>query len=202
MRGSIVREESGQIASRLTGHVEQKAGEVVRKTGRGRAHLRALWNNHGCALEPRLAIVERIEAARAERLLLEQSIANPAKVGAKLNRMIAENLGPGVGKVNIGFRPDPGQACRKANQRIGKPPVNRNTHDPAGYLIEVNAGNTEGFRSSRAEIGVVSLVMVPPGTHAELRNQSIREKAIVVETGAIRVLKPGPFKIALGWSAC
>src|ERR1700674_535902 len=43
--------------------------------------------------------------------------------------------------------------------------------------------------------------MVPPCTNAELRNQSIREKVIVVETCAIRVLKASPFKIALRWSA-
>ena len=43
--------------------------------------------------------------------------------------------------------------------------------------------------------------MVPPCTNAELGNQTIREKAIVIEADAIRVLKAGPFKIALCRSA-
>ncbi len=43
--------------------------------------------------------------------------------------------------------------------------------------------------------------MVPPCTDAELSNQSIREKAIVVEADAIGVLKARSFKIALCWSA-
>src|SRR6266403_3126309 len=47
----------------------------------------------------------------------------------------------------------------------------------------------------------MSFIMVPPCANAELGNQSIREKAIVVETDAIGVLKARPFKIALGWSA-
>src|SRR5260370_6476464 len=45
------------------------------------------------------------------------------------------------------------------------------------------------------------LIVVPRDTHAELRNERIREKAIVVETGAIRVLKAVRFKIVLCWSA-
>src|SRR5438034_1346612 len=46
------------------------------------------------------------------------------------------------------------------------------------------------------------LVMVPPCTNAKLSNQSIREKAIVIETGTISILKAGPFEIALRWSTC
>ena len=39
--------------------------------------------------------------------------------------------------------------------------------------------------------------MVPGHTNAKLGNESIRKKAIVVETNAIRVLHAGAFKIAL-----
>src|SRR5690242_13461424 len=41
------------------------------------------------------------------------------------------------------------------------------------------------------------LVMVPPRANAKLSNQSIREKAIVIEAGAVGILKAGPFEIAL-----
>ncbi len=96
--GAIVREKRCQIASGLVWHVEQKAGEVVGKTGLGHDRLGCRAN-----VERGLTVGERVKTAWAERLLLEQSIPNPAQVGAKLNRMIAENLGPGIGKINICF---------------------------------------------------------------------------------------------------
>src|ERR1700688_24449 len=40
-------------------------------------------------------------------------------------------------------------------------------------------------------------VVVPPRAKAELGNQSIREKTIVVEASAVRILKARSFKIAL-----
>src|SRR5260370_4165304 len=43
--------------------------------------------------------------------------------------------------------------------------------------------------------------MVPSDPEPKLRNQSIREKAIVIKTRAIRILKAVPFKIACCWSA-
>ncbi len=44
--------------------------------------------------------------------------------------------------------------------------------------------------------------MIPRYTNAELRNERVREKAIVVETDAVGVLKAVALKIALCWSAC
>src|SRR5439155_18464888 len=49
----------------------------------------------------------------------------------------------------------------------------------------------------RAEITIVSFIVIPGHTNAELGNESIREKTIVVETNAIRVLDAGALKVAL-----
>ncbi len=45
-------------------------------------------------------------------------------------------------------------------------------------------------------------IVIPRHANAKLSNQCIREKAIVVETGAIGVLKARSFKISLCWSTC
>jgi hypothetical protein len=59
------------------------------------------WRRAGAGVKRRLAIGESIETARTERLLLQQGIANPPQVHAKLQRMIAENLRPSIRKIDI-----------------------------------------------------------------------------------------------------
>ncbi len=204
---SIVREERGEVASGLVWDVEQKAGEVVCKSGFGGAGFSGGAARTGIAkgaVTRGLTISEGIDTAWAERLLLQQSIANAAQVAAKLKRVIAKNLGPRVRKVDIRLRADPGQASREANQRriAVKQAINRNAHDSAGYsLIEVNARNAERLRCIRPEIGVMRLIVVPRYSSTKLRDEGIREKAIVVETDAIRILKTAPLKVSLCWSA-
>ena len=91
----IVRKKGGEIAPCLAGNIDQKAGEVVSKRSPSAGTARGL--------ESGLAVVESIKPARAEGLLLKQSVANSPQVNTKLDRVIAHNLGPGVGKVNVGF---------------------------------------------------------------------------------------------------
>ncbi len=191
---SIVREEGCQVASRLVGEVQQEAGEVVGETRFGRS---------GTGVERRLAIGEGVKTAWAESLLLQQSVANPAQVDTELKGVIADDLGPGVRKVYICFRPDPGKAGGVADQRIRKSSVigNGDAHDSAGYRVEVYAGNAQSLGCFGAEITVVGLVVIPGHTSAELGNQRVREKAIVVETNAIGVLDAAALEIALCRSA-
>src|SRR5258708_7718955 len=116
------------------------------------------------------------------RLLLEKK--------NEFKGVIADDLGPGVRKVYICFRPDPGEAGGVADQRIRKSSVidDGDAHDSAGYPVEVYAVNSQSLGCFGAEITVVSLVVIPGHTSAELGNQRVREKAIVVETNAIVVL--------------
>src|SRR4029077_9289292 len=77
--GTVVREEGCQITSGLVRHIEEKAGEVVCKAGSGGARFGSGAAGAGIpegAVARCLAVGESIDAAWAERLLLQQSIAN------------------------------------------------------------------------------------------------------------------------------
>src|SRR5205807_6384231 len=104
----VIREERGQVASRLAWYVQQKAGEIVCKT---------CFAGAAASVERSLTVTERIDAPRAEGLFLEQGIANTPQVATKLNGVIAENLGPRIRKIDVRFRADPWQARREAKQR-------------------------------------------------------------------------------------
>ena len=150
---TIVREESRQIASRLAWHIEQKASEVVCETGfgstswaetpagrRSRAPGAGIAND---AIARGLPIVEGIKAARAEGLLLQQSIAKAAQITPKLKCMVSNNFGPSVRKIDIRFRTNPRKTGGVTNQRIVREAVDGNADDSAGDRIEVNAWDAE-----------------------------------------------------------
>src|SRR6267154_1635369 len=161
---AIVGEESGQVASGLTRNIKQKAGEVIVETR---------FRSARTGIESGLTVIERIQTARTERLFLQQSIANTAQVNTEFDGVIAENFGPGIGKVDVRFRSDPRQARRIPDQGIGKAAIDGDSNDSAGDGVEIYAWNAQGIGSVGAEIGVVGFVVIPGDTHAKFGDQAV-----------------------------
>src|SRR5882724_7737403 len=179
----------------------QEAGKIVCETGRGRTHLRALRESDYRALQRGLPVVEGINAARAEGLLLEQSVPHAPQVHTKLYGVIAHDFRPGIGEIDVGFRTNPRQAGGESNQRIRKSAVDGDADNSAGDLVEIDTRDAEVCRSGFAEVSVVSFVVIPTCSGAEFRNESVREEMVVVQTDAVGVLDAGAFKITLGGTA-
>jgi len=90
-----------------------------------------------------LPVVEGINAARAEGLLLEQKRPHAPQVHTKLYGVIAHDFRPGIGEIDVGFRTNPGQAGGESNQRIRKSAVDGDADNAAGDLVEIDTRDAE-----------------------------------------------------------
>ena len=72
----------------------------------------------GCARSGGLVFAEVEGSRRGVVVALQKIVADAANVGACLQRVVAENLGPVVGKVDIRFGAQPRQRLRVADQRV------------------------------------------------------------------------------------
>ena len=112
-------------------------------------------------------------AARTEGLVLQQIVANAAKVAAELQRVVADDLGPVVDKVDVRLAPDPRHGCRIPNDRAGKAAVEGHADLSAGEWLssDVHARDTQSGCIVRAV--VVRLSHCCAGERRQLALQSI-----------------------------
>ena len=129
---------------------------------------------------------------------MQKIVADAADVGACLEGVVPQDLGPVVGKVDIGFGAQPGQRHRITDQRAAEN-VCRDGDLPAavGRVIApvgAIAGDTKGGRVVGSIVCLLRRVTQMGQTDARLGKQGWREDVIVVEAGAIGRTDSGRFK--------
>ena len=65
-------------------------------------------------------MLKLIHSARAEGLVLQQVIADAPQIPTEFDGVIADDLGPGINDIHIGFGADPRQTGRVSDQRAGE----------------------------------------------------------------------------------
>ena len=103
--------------------------------------------------------------------------------------MIALGLGPRIDQIDVGFGADPGQAGGVPDHRIRKTVVDLDPDHAAGERVDVHARNAEGLSVVLSVIGRLRLIVIMRHSHADLRHQSRRNDAVVIQSAAVRLLR-------------
>ena len=98
----VARESAVRILANLIWNVEQNTGHVVGLSGGGAAIRRR--TRSGC----RLFFEVELPCCRIV-ISLQKIVADAADVGASLQGVVAQNLGPVVCEIDIGLGAKPGQ---------------------------------------------------------------------------------------------
>ena len=136
---------------------------------------------------------------------LQKIVADAADVCACLERVVANDLGPVIGKVDIGFGAQPGQRHRIADQR-GPKDVCREWRLVRCWWESVRAvgaiaGNAKGVRVVGSVVRLVRRVAQMGQADARFGKQGGREDVVVVEAGAVGRCDTGGFKSAASGAA-
>ena len=98
------------VLANLIGNVEQNTCDVVGLPGNGAVEF-------GGARRGSRVFVEVELSCSGVVIALQKIVADTANVGAAFERVVTNNLGPVVGKVDVRLSTQPGQRRRVADQR-------------------------------------------------------------------------------------